>query len=623
MSDAVVGRTLDGRYRVERRLARGGMATVYQAVDLRLDRPVALKVMHPTLAEDTEFVERFTAEARSTARLSRHPAIVTLYDQGASDGLVWIALEMVHGRTLRAVLDERGRLEPRAALDVLEPVLTALAAAHADGIVHRDVKPENVLVGDDGQVQVADFGLSRAVDAQSTATRGATRGVVLGTIAYLSPERALGLQATPRSDVYSTGVVLYELLTGEPPHRGETDYVVTRKHVDEDVPAPSALVPEVAGPVEDLVLTATARDPQLRYPDAAVMLEALRQARAAIEHRTTPVPELTQSTEDLPLAPVPAPDAPRAPEEALVPVVLDAPAAAVEGPRRRRWLLPLLLLLGAGLAVGGWYLLEGRWTSTPTLVGMTLPEAEKAAARVGLQVEPVDEAFSETVPPDAVVGTAPNAGGRILADGTIRLTMSLGPERYEVPELSGLPLEDAEAALQARNLVLGDLRVSFSERVPDGAVIRQSVAPGTEVKRDTSVDVVASKGREPIRVPKVVGEPLGKASAKIEQAGLVARSSETFSTDVALGTVISQRPPKGELYRGDTVRLVVSKGPPIVTLPDVEGQSVASARAELEDLDLEVTTSVLLPAGPGSVLRQAPSEGSRVEVGSTVTLYVF
>ncbi|RIQ13198.1 protein kinase domain-containing protein, partial [Jiangella rhizosphaerae] len=283
VSDAPVGRLLDGRYRIEALLARGGMATVYKATDTRLDRPVALKIMHAELAADDDFVARFINEARAVAQLS-DPNVVNVFDQGEDDGAVYLAMEYIHGRTLRDVLHERGRLGADLALEVTESVLSALAAAHRAGIVHRDVKPENVLVGNDGRVKVADFGLARANSTSSKTTRG-----LLGTVSYISPEQALGERATPRSDVYSAGIMLYELLTGKTPHEGPTDFVIVRSHIDDDVPPPSEAVP-LPPAVDDLVLTATAREPRLRYADAEAFLAAVRSARATIAGLPLPAP---------------------------------------------------------------------------------------------------------------------------------------------------------------------------------------------------------------------------------------------------------------------------------------------------------------------------------------------
>ncbi len=279
LQDPLVGHVLDGRYRVDARIAVGGMATVYRAVDTRLDRVLALKVMHPALAADGSFVDRFIREAKSVARLA-HPNVVGVFDQGTDGGYVYLAMEYVAGCTLRDVLRERGALQPRAALDILEPVLAALGAAHRAGFVHRDMKPENVLIGDDGRVKVADFGLVRAVDTVTSTT-----GSVLGTVSYLAPEQIEHGTADTRADVYACGVVLYEMLTGAKPHSGSTPAQVLYQHLHEDVPVPSAAVPGLAAGLDELVAGATARDPEIRPYDAVALLAQAREARRRAQRR--------------------------------------------------------------------------------------------------------------------------------------------------------------------------------------------------------------------------------------------------------------------------------------------------------------------------------------------------
>jgi serine/threonine-protein kinase len=663
--DGLTGRLVDGRYRVGARIARGGMATVYQAVDERLGRDVALKVMHPDLAEDRDFVARFISEARSAAALSRHRTIVTVFDQGASDGLVWLALELVHGRTLRQALVERGRLDPATALAVIEPVLTALAAAHEAGIVHRDVKPENVLIGDDGHVQVADFGLAHAVTASSHPHRGlTTRGLMLGTVAYISPEQALGEQATPRSDVYAAGIVLDELLTGHPPYAGPTDYVVVRRHVDEDVPPPSAEVPGVPAEVDALVLAATARDPQRRYPDARAFLGAVQQARRTLSpgaavaavtglrevgggepvaavaaaagvlvggsaasdgrpvgYDTNPIHSTTATIAAV--APAGEPAGPQA-SDAERPAPDDPFATPPRPPRRRRGrTLVLLLALVAALAAGAWWVADGRSVATPGFVGMTQQQAERAAERAGLLVQVTGEQYSETIDAGRVVGSQPGEGTAVQPGATVGLLISLGPERYDVPEVVGLTRRQADRALTDQSLVIGEVARAFDEQVPAGRIVAQDPAPGASVKPETPVSIVVSRGPRPIEVPDVVGDPVDEAVAEIEQAGLVAATSERFSDDVERGRVVSQQPGDGTLTRGDTVALVVSLGPRTVEVPDVEGEDAAEAAAELEQAGLVVRRIELLPAGPNQVLRQAPTAGQTVRVGSEVSIYVF
>ncbi|HEX5996195.1 MAG TPA: protein kinase, partial [Jiangellales bacterium] len=401
VSDPLAGRLLDGRYRVEAALARGGMATVYRALDTRLDRGVALKVMHPELAADNEFVLRFIGEARSAARLA-HPNVVGVFDQGEDDGTVFLAMEYVEGRTLRQVLRDRGPLPAPAAFEMIQPVVAALGAAHEAGIVHRDVKPENVLVGANGRIKVADFGLARALSDTGTATRG----LLLGTVNYISPEQALGEPATPRSDVYSAGIMLYEMLTGAPPHTGPTDFVIVRSHIDNDVPRPSASDPSIPPIADELVAVATARDPRRRFADGTEFAAAVLVARdvagpvidgletrdaagvSIAEAMSNPGREhISAGPSETTVMPAPPPPVPARRDlavraEPVLPVRRerrsDVPARRA-GRRRRRWIGPVLLIAGlvlaAGVAAGAWWLGEGRYVTVPSLLDMTVEDA--------------------------------------------------------------------------------------------------------------------------------------------------------------------------------------------------------------------------------------------------------
>lgn len=636
VTDTLIGRVVDGRYRIRRRIARGGMAVVFEAVDERLERPVALKVMHPDLAEDVGFVAKFMAEARSGSRLSRHPDFVTVYDQGATDGLVWIAMELVEGETLRGVLREKQSLTPADALSVMGPILNALAAAHSDGIVHRDVKPENVLVGTDGRVQLADLGLARAVEtAPRTST---TREVLFGTVAYIAPELALGEAATPRSDVYAAGIMLYELLVGHPPHTGPTDYVIVRRHVDEDVPEPSQQNPDVPQVVDDLVVTATSRDPRERFADASAFQWALVRAASQVGPGANPADLLSTSTPadgaDVPAA-VPASDTrdlavePQAspPEQAPESSIPNRPPVTVPPKRRGRgWAFAMLvavLLLAGGAATGAWYWAEGRWTEAPDLIGMTSEKAASVAASDGLRVETAPRDFSETVPVGRVITTDPGPGERVLREGTMTVVLSKGPERYNVPKVEGLALDEAISRLEKRNLQVGTVAEAYHETIPAGNVIAQELDQGTAVPPDTEVSLLVSKGREPIDVPSVVGSERSQAVAQLEDAGLGVEVTEQYSEQVPRGAVISQDPNGGTLFRDDTVTLVVSLGPEFVEVPDVEGMDSEEALQVLTEAGFEAREVVLLPAGPDNVLRQSPDGGEEVQSGSAVTIYVF
>jgi serine/threonine protein kinase/beta-lactam-binding protein with PASTA domain len=604
VSDAPVGRFLDGRYRVEATLARGGMATVYRALDTRLDRVIALKVMHPELAVDNDFVARFIGEARSAAQLS-HPAVVAVFDQGEDDGAVFLAMEYIEGRTLRQVLRDRGRLTPDDALDVIEPVLAALGAAHAAGIVHRDVKPENVLVADDGRVKVADFGLARALTDASTATRG----LLLGTVNYISPEQALGEAATPRSDVYSAGVMLYEMVTGTAPHTGATDFVVVRSHIETDVPAPSSNEPGIPPAVDDLVRRATARDPMQRFADAGDFHDAVARARRLTDpavHGLEPR-DLAGVTiaEALTSAPRPA--------DTVRPISHTSVIPSAPGPVRRppgrepghaagrkqprppsRWRGPLaftlVLLLALGAAVAAWWYGTGRYTSTPSLLNVTVAEARAIAAAEGLTVVETGEQYSEVVEPGLVAATEPGPGERILRDDPIELTISLGPERYEVPDLVGMTRDEAEKALADAHIGLGEVEQAFDEEVPKNVVISQGVEAGELVRRDATVSITVSKGREVIAIEDFTGQPAAEAQQALTDAGFEVSTQNRFDDDVPAGVVIRQDPSSGTGYRGDQIQLEVSKGSrdDEIEVPSVVGMDVDEARELLEGLGFRV-----------------------------------
>ncbi len=636
LSPAPVGQLLDGRYRVESTLARGGMATVYRAVDIRLDRVVALKVMHPELAADEGFVARFIEEARSAARLS-HPAVVAVFDQGEDSGTVYLAMEYIEGRTLRQVLRERGRLSPTHALDVLDPVLAALEAAHTNGIVHRDVKPENVLVGDDGRVKVADFGLAKALTNASTATRG----LLLGTVNYISPEQALGEVATPRSDVYSAGVMLYELLTGRPPHTGPTDFVVVRRHIEEDVPPPSLAEPTVPAQLDELVRRATQREPLRRYSDAGVFLAEVRRTQGVLEPAVpglesresagvsvaealtsfVPHPAGEQAGTGL----IPGTAAARAPAP-----VRRQPAPDLSRPDRRRspnrrWRGPILfmsvLVLAASVAVGAWWYGAGRYTATPSLIDLTVEEARAEAEREGLTIVEGEPRFSEVVEPGHVVATEPGPGERILHNGTVEIFTSRGPERYEVPDVVGMTTAEAEKALAAAGIGVDQVDEEFHDEIPKGVVISQSVPPGEVLRRDMAVSIAVSKGREPIEIEDFTGRPFADAERALTDAGFRVVADERADPAVPSGVVISQDPASGTGFRGDEIRLQVSAGTKVkFPVPDVVGMDVAAARILLTALGFDV--EVRNQGFGREVTAQNPRAGQLREIGSTVRLQV-
>ncbi|QWQ44101.1 Stk1 family PASTA domain-containing Ser/Thr kinase [Streptomyces sp. YPW6] len=635
LQDPLVGQLLDGRYRIEARIAVGGMATVYRAVDTRLDRVLALKVMHPALATDVSFVERFIREAKSVARLA-HPNVVAVFDQGAQGAYVYLAMEYVAGCTLRDVLRERGALQPRAALDILEPVLAALGAAHRAGFVHRDMKPENVLIGDDGRVKVADFGLVRAV---GTATD--TTGSLLGTVSYLAPEQIEHGTADTRSDVYACGVVLYEILTGAKPHTGENAAQVIYQHLNSDVPAPSAAVPGLPVALDSLVASATARNPEVRPHDAVLLLAETREARAGLtdaELDAVPPQALSDSrdgaddrTSVIPRALVEDGDGDGVHRTSRLATPPPEPAAPHRrragrrgpfgGPHRKLIIALTAVLLALGIGTGVWYINSGQFTQVPSLLGQTQQAAEQRLADAGLGLKGVDRVFSDTVERGEVVSSAPASGDRIRGNGSVRLVVSRGPEIVRVPDVAGASLADARRALKKVGLVPGMVTREFSEDVARGEVIGTDPRAGTDRRPDTAVALVVSKGA-PVDVPDVTGLSAEEATAELEAEGLKAEvlPGRVHSPEAA-GEVTEQSPGEGtEAAEGDTIQLTLSKGPRMVDVPDVTGRDVDEARSTLEEAGFEVEVDRPFLSFSDTIASQSVDGGEQAPEGSTITI---
>jgi serine/threonine-protein kinase len=638
LHDPLVGQLLDGRYRVDARIAVGGMATVYRAVDTRLDRVLALKVMHPALATDATFVERFIREAKSVARLS-HPNVVGVFDQGADGAYVYLAMEYVAGCTLRDVLRERGALAPRAALDILEPVLAALGAAHRAGFVHRDMKPENVLIGDDGRVKVADFGLVRAVGAATSTT-----GSVLGTVSYLAPEQIEHGTADTRADVYACGVVLYEMLTGAKPHTGDTPAQVLYQHLNADVPAPSAAVPGLAVDLDDLVASATARNPEVRPHDAVALLAQAREARAALadeqldlvppQVRTEPdggAGAGSESPTSVIARPLPGGDdgiqrtsrLSMPPQPAPAPVPAGRPGGRLPFGNARRGMVAAVVavLLVLGVGAGVWYINSGQFTRVPTVLGQTQAEAEKRLADAGLEVKAVERDHSTAYARGTVMAADPAPGERIRGNGSVTLTVSRGPEIVKVPNLKGLPLGDARRELTRAGLAQGKVTQAFSQEFERGTVISSDPEAGTERKPDSAVALVVSKGA-PVDVPDVTGDTVGDATRTLEEAGLTVKvaAARVHSPQEAGSVAAQSLTGGGKAVKGDTVILTLSKGPRLVDVPDVTGKNVDDARRELEGAGFEVKVEKTFPFLGDTVESQSVDGGGRAPEGSTITI---
>ncbi|MGW3629804.1 Stk1 family PASTA domain-containing Ser/Thr kinase [Streptomyces sp. NPDC005122] len=643
LQDPLVGQLLDGRYRVDARIAVGGMATVYRALDTRLDRVLALKVMHPTLAADVSFVERFIREAQSVARLA-HPNVVQVFDQGADGSYVYLAMEYVAGCTLRDVLRERGALQPRAALDVLEPVLAALGAAHRAGFVHRDMKPENVLIGDDGRVKVADFGLVRAVD---TVTQ--TTGSVLGTVSYLAPEQIEHGTADTRVDVYACGVVLYEMLTGGKPHSGDSPAQVLYQHLHADVPPPSAVVPGMPFALDQLVAAATARDPGLRPHDAVTLLGQVLEARAGLtaeqldavppqavtaghdnaEDRTSVIPRSLSVPRLLPVNEAEGADGiNRTSRFEQTSVLASEPPAPTRRrgsrPRRGTIMIVTAILLALGLGAGVWYINSGQFTKVPLLLAKTETQARSRIEAAGLDVGQVRHAYSDTVKRGTVISSDPHPGVRIRDHDSVSLTVSDGPKTVRVPDLNGFTLPKAREVLKDEGLAAGMITREFSGDVLKGSVIRTDPEAGTRRHAGSAIALVVSKG-SPVEIADVTGTSVEDARAELEQAGLKVRiAAQRVTSEFDKGQVAQQSPDAGsEAATGDTVTLTLSRGPEMVPVPDVVGDSVDDAKKALEDAGFEVNEDRgLLGLFGDHVKNQSVDGGRTAPKGSTITIEI-
>lgn len=659
LQDPLIGQVIDGRYRVEARIAVGGMATVYRALDTRLDRMLALKVMHPSLAVDTAFVARFIGEAKAVARLN-HPNVVSVTDQGRDGDYVYLAMEYVAGCTLRDLLRE-GPLQPRAALDVMEPVLAGLGAAHRAGLVHRDVKPENVLIGDDGRVKVADFGLVRGVDAQTSAHTQS----LLGTVSYLAPEQIENGTVGPATDVYACGIMLHELLTGAKPYTGDSPAQVLMAHVSRDVPPPSWLVPQLAAGLDELVTRAAARDLAVRPADATALLSLLlatRQALSDAELDLLPpggragaaagaAAADAAGSEDVtrvvarpaapaagaaepsgaPAAPAGSPEAPgsaSAERTALIELIppLDPPEPPRAVPPRRRLprravfsLIGVGLLL-VGLAVGLWYINSGQFLRTPGVYGLAEAEAERELRDAGLRVR-VTREFSPTVDSGHVITTDPERGERVRRNAVVTVIVSQGPELVTVPEIAGLPLERAKRELTEAGLTPGRETHEFHPEIPQGSVIAADPPAGSERRPDSAVALTVSRGVE-IPVNDVRGLDVAAATDALTRQGFtVETAEETVHSEHPPGTVAELSPGPGEpAARGDAVTLTLSEGPEMIVVPDVRGRDESEGRRILEEAGFEVSVQRFFLGN--TIFNQSVHSGDSAPKGSTITIYV-
>jgi serine/threonine protein kinase len=603
--------TIDGRYQIVARIAAGGMGEVYRAHDPVLDREVALKILHPSLADDPGFIDRFRREARSAAMLS-HPNIVAVHDWGETQGTYFMIMEFVRGPNLRALLMRDGQLEPRQAVEVVDAVLAALEHAHAQGIVHRDIKPENVMIrASDGVPKVADFGLARAF---ADARVSQAPGTVTGTVQYLAPEQIEGEQADPRTDLYATGVVLYELLTGEVPFTGETSVAIAYKHLRERVPPPSTVNPTVPVALDRVVLTATARERDRRTADARTMRRDLRQGADAL----APAPPLAEVAASV----TPADEVPA---DRLSTVTIPRTLSPKARRRQRLSRMSRWISLVAVLAVVGWavwtFLIPHR-TTVPDLLGDTLRTAQREAEAAGLEVQVAGEEFDSNVPANQILTQSLRPRTETEEGSEIRVVLSRGPEEEAVPEVIGLPEDTAVRRLDEARFEVRILR-EYHGTVPQGRVFDQRPDPGFELEVGKEVRVLVSRGKPPVQVPGVTGLAQAEATAILTNAGLGVDPTEEFSGDVPQGSVISQNPPAQQTVPADsTVTIVVSKGPRTFPMPDVVEQTESAARTQLDGVGLQVRVVDLPYSGGNIVVDTNPNPGETVQTGQLVTIYI-
>ena len=602
MEDMVFGR----RYRVTERLGGGGMADVYKAVDETLGRTVAVKVLHERFSEDPEFVQRFRHEASAAANLS-HPGIVNIYDYGVERGTYYIVMELVRGTDLKAIVRQEGALDPIKVAEYGAQVCAALSTAHGYGIIHRDIKPQNIVRTPEGAVKVMDFGIARAVDSDSTQT-----GSVLGTAQYVSPEQAQGRRLGPESDLYSLGVVLYELATGRLPFEGDTPVSVALKHVNDEPVPPRQVNANIPPALEAVILKAMQKDPTRRYRSAEEMRDDL--LRVVAGRAVAAQPRVDDTTV-----------MPAVERTAQEPTVRRGTARKTTSPWMWIGIIAAIVLLGL---LGAWASgLLGGVVTVPATQGMTLEAAKAEIIKSGLKVGNVDSRADAEVPKDMVVATDPNAGFLAKRGQAIDIILSSGPDMVKVPDVTGSAETSAILALQADGFDVDPITTpEYNADYAAGVVFRTDPAGGTEVARGSKVHLWISQGAEMVTVPLVTGKTQAEAKKLLTDAGFKVKVTKQPDSEIAKGTVVDQSPAAdGQAPLGSTVEIIVSTGPQQVSVPTLVGLTQAEAVAKIQALGLVESLQTLSDANPdhtGKVQNQNPDAGTKVLTGATVTIWV-
>jgi serine/threonine-protein kinase len=627
----LTGELIDNRYLLQRQIASGGMATIYAGLDTRLDRPVAVKIMHAHLANDEAFVSRFIKEAKATAALS-HPNIVSIQDQGWNEGgppAVFLVMELVEGSTLRDYLNENGSLTVEQTLQLITPVLSALSAAHRIGIIHRDIKPENILISKDGRIKVADFGLARNMAMGQSMT--AESSVVLGSVSYLSPEQVQRGVADARSDIYAIGIVLFEMLTGDKPYSGETPIQIAYRHVNDRIPNIQTINSAIPASIAELVYEVTAPNPDQRPKDAEELLSKLKEIQAQID------PKRRQMSLELDLPPVVSKKSKRGKVSitsafggikektsqliSSKPININKPEDSIRTKKRkvsrrvrRNRIIALFLLIA--ILFGGYRVLNANKISVPSLVGMSQSEAKSSLKNLGLSIQVVEEIFSEDVPKGKIIATKPGGGGKVSPAGTVGLIVSKGQERIVIPILNGLTPDVASGKIADLGLSVGQVNESFDMKVAAGFVIGTDPKDGSEVRRKSIVNLIVSKGVEQLSLSSYVGKGGEQALSELNDLGFDVNVKYSFSDNIFKGQVISQSPEKSDLIsKGSKIELVISKGSEFVFVPNVLGKNKNDASVDLENLGLKVSVK-----GSGKVNNITPAIGSKVKQGTVITI---
>jgi serine/threonine-protein kinase len=643
MSD-LTGELIDGRYQLLRQVANGGMAAIYEAIDTRLDRKVAVKIMHSHLAQDDAYVSRFIREAKAAAALS-HPNIVAVQDQGWNQNgvpAVFLVMELIEGHTLREYLNERGRFEIKDAINYLTPILSALSAAHALGIVHRDIKPENIMISNEGRVKVADFGLARGELIGSTMT--AESSVILGSVSYLSPEQVQRGIADSRSDVYAAGIVAYEMLIGDKPFTADSPIQIAYMHVNEEVPRLRSKRKEIPQVLDELIARATAKNPDDRPRTASEFLDELAQIQVNLDPKKNqmslgldlpvePIREKSQKKETTKSEIFATNEHQEKDEEKSKDIKKETTRQLrrkeekkKRASRRVRRNRKIALVLAIAVGVAGWWSLVGPGSQVvvPSTVGATYEEAVSVLQPLGLTAAIIENRFDEEIAKGSVIESNPAGGGRVQANGTVNFIISKGPERYTIPKTTGLTVSAAQNAISRFPLEILPINETFSDEIPKGFVIQTRPESGTSVKRDAQVEIIVSKGIEQVALASYLGKSGEQALNELTEAGFDVEPTYAYSESVLELAVISQNPAGGSaLDKGAKVSIVISKGPRYTFIPEtiIAMESVA-AQNLLKSLGLKPKVISTGRNRVKYVISVSPVKKTKVERGSVVTIKV-